>query len=111
MDWRFEAQSTGEFNGCTRAVTIQHVVHAGLCVNDQRHLHQHEVQLFGEAFFYVLLDVIDRLLRALDVQQGLVIVGKNFFDGRVGADARASQVFSLVQHGSASRSIKESSPE
>ena len=110
-DRHFEAQSTGEFNGCSGAVAVQHVIHTGFCINDQRYLYQHEVELFGEALFNVFLDVINCLLSALDVQQRLVIVGENFFDSLVRADTGASQVFSFVQHGSASRSIRDSSPE
>ena len=95
-DRLLQAKAAGKLDRSPRTVAIQHVVHARGGLNNQRHLNHHQVQFLREPFFDVLLDVVNSLLRTLDVQEGRIVPRQYLLHGLIGADSRAGQVGSLV---------------
>ena len=93
---RADAEPAREVNRRARAVAVKVVIHAAFFLDDERHLHQLQVQGLGEAVLDVALYRVDRALGFLVVENRPVVYRQDLVDCVVGTDAGASEVSGLA---------------
>ena len=87
-----------ELHGRARPVAVEHVVHAAVAIDDQRHLHHVEIQLATESVFDVALHFEERLHRLHGGEQRLVVVGEDLRNLLVRADSGSREIGLFVRH-------------